>query len=322
MTTQLPSVFVTIPCYNYGRFLEPCVRSVLDQEGVSAHVLIIDDCSKDDTAEIGERLAREDERVQFIRHRENAGHVATFNQGIDAAFGDYFLLLSADDYLLPGALGRAAAVMERHPDVAFTFGPARVEGQSSAGLLAPPEEGTLGAARVLSGLEFVRLSGPRNIVLTPTVVIRRELQQQVGGYLPTLPHTGDMEMWLRLAAYGSVGYIDANQAVYRRHETNMSIAYDGLADLQGREKAFRAFFVSGARQLDPSGRLERDCLHGLAGEAFRHASMALNRGEVAAAAEFKRYGLAMSPTARLSLNWLKLAVKQALRAPRLRASNA
>lgn len=322
MATSLPTVFVTVPCYNYGRFLEACVRSVLDQEGVAATVLIIDDCSKDDTAEIGARLAHEDARVQFIRHQDNAGHVATFNQGIAAATGDYFLLLSADDYLLPGALGRAAAMMERHPEVAFTFGPARVEGQSNSGLLAPPEEGTLGAARVLSGREFVRLSGPRNIVLTPTVVIRRALQQQVGGYLSTLPHTGDMEMWLRLAARGFVGYIDADQAVYRRHDTNMSIAYDGLADLEGREKAFRAFFVNGARQLDPSGQLERECLHGLAAEAFRHASMALNRGDSAAAAEFKRYGLAMSPTARCSVNWLKLAIKQALRAPRLLVSNA
>jgi glycosyltransferase involved in cell wall biosynthesis len=152
----LPSVFVVVPCYNYGRFLEACVRSVLSQEGVEPRVLVIDDASKDNTADIGERLAREDHRVQFIRHVKNAGHIATFNQGIDQATGDYFLLLSADDYLLPGALGRAAAVMEKHPEVGFTFGPARVEGQAVAGALAPPAEGYLGAARVLSGLEFVR----------------------------------------------------------------------------------------------------------------------------------------------------------------------
>ncbi|WP_291409706.1 glycosyltransferase [Devosia sp.] len=318
----LPSVFVVVPCYNYGRFLEACVRSVLSQEGVEPRVLVIDDASKDNTADIGERLAREDHRVQFIRHVKNAGHIATFNQGIDQATGDYFLLLSADDYLLPGALGRAAAVMEKHPEVGFTFGPARVEGQAAAGALAPPAEGYLGAARVLSGLEFVRLSGPRNIVLTPTVVIRRALQQKVGGYLGTLPHSGDMEMWLRLAGEGSVGYIDVDQAVYRRHENNMSIAYDGMADLLAREKAFRAFFVEAAPKLDPSRRIEQECLHGLAAEAFRHASMALNRRDPVAAAQFKRYGLSLSPTARFSLNWLKLGIKQALWAPMLRRSGA
>lgn len=311
----MPSVFVVIPCYNYGRFLEACVRSVLLQEGAEPRVLVIDDASSDDTAAIGERLARDDERVKFIRHSRNAGHIATFNEGIGLATGDYFLLLSADDYLLPGALGRAVEVMERHPDVAFTFGPARVEGEATgAGLLEPPAEGRLGAARLLSGREFIRLSGPRNIVLTPTVVVRRALQQKVGGYLDTLPHSGDMEMWLRLAAEGSVGFVDSDQAVYRRHENNMSIAYDGLADLRAREKAFRAFFAKGALMLDPSRGLERECLHGLAAEAFRHAGMALNRGDAQTASEFKRYGLSLSPTARFSLNWLKLGVKQVLHA--------
>ena len=309
----LPSVFVIVPCYNYGRFLEQCVKSVVAQEGVETRVLIIDDASRDDTAEIAERLARDDHRIQFIRHSKNAGHIATFNEGIAAATGDYFLLLSADDYLLPGALGRATALMERRPDLAFTFGAAKVEGDSSSGILAPPGEGRLGDGRVLSGREFIRRSGPRNIVLTPTVVIRRALQQRVGGYLSTLPHSGDMEMWLRLAAEGSVGYIGTDQAVYRRHEDNMSIAYNGLADLHAREKAFRAFFENGALKLDPSGGLERRLLHGLAKEALRYASMALNRGDVAAAADFENYGLSLSPNARLSINRLKLAVKRTLR---------
>lgn len=313
MRRSMPSVFVVVPCYNYGHFLEQCVESVLAQSGVEVQALIIDDASSDDTADIAQRLAQHDPRVRFICHGNNAGHIATFNEGIAAAFGDYFLLLSADDYLLPGALGRAAALMERRPDVAFTFGRARVEGQETCGVLAPPVETMGQAERVLTGREFVDLSGPTNIVLTPTVVIRRSLQQRVGGYLDTLPHTSDMEMWLRLAAAGAVGYVDADQAVYRRHDNNMSIAYDGLPDLMAREKAFRAFFADGALTLDPSRRLERDCLHRLAGEAFRHASMALNRGDSRSAARFRSYGLSLSPTARLSVNWLKLLLKQTVR---------
>lgn len=309
-STRLPSVFVAVPCYNYGRYLEDCVRSVLQQEGVEATVLIIDDASLDNTAEIAEQLMRSDPRVLFTRHTKNAGHLATYNEGIQAATGDYFLLLSADDYLLPRALARAVGLMERHPEVGFTFGQARVEGEAGTGTLSPPEEGILGASRVLSGREFITFSGPRNIVLTPTVVIRRALQQRVGGYLPTLLHSGDMEMWLRLAAEGSVGYIAADQAVYRRHQNNMSHGYDGMADLHAREEAFQAFFAGGALRLDPSRGLERQCLRWLAGEAFRHAGMALNRGDALTARAFKDYGLSLSPNACLTGNWLKLQVKQ------------
>jgi hypothetical protein len=139
------------------------------------------------------------------------------------------------------------------------------------------------------------------------------MQKRVGGYLKSLPHSGDMEMWLRLAAEGSVGFIDVDQAVYRRHEVNMSIAYNGLAELRAREKALRVFFGNGALRLDPTRRLEHDLLHGLATEALRHASMALNRGDMVAAADFENYGLSLSPNARLSINRLKLAVKRTLR---------
>jgi GT2 family glycosyltransferase len=320
-STSVPSVFVVVPCYNYGRFLDQCVGSVLAQAGVEVQVLIIDDASSDDTADVGQRLAQHDPRVRFICHVNNAGHIATFNEGIAMAVGDYFLLLSADDYLLPGALGRASALMERRPDVAFTFGQAMVEAQENCGVIAPPIETMGQAERILTGREFVELSGPRNVVLTPTVVVRRSLQQRAGGYLHKLTHSGDMEMWLRLAAAGSVGYIAAVQAVYRRHESNMSIAYDGLPDLIAREKAFRAFFADGALKLDPSRRLERDCLHRLAAEAFRHASMALNRGDSRSAAGFREYGLSLSPTARLSVNWFKLLLKQAVRRQTLPSGN-
>lgn len=311
--SRSPSVSVVVPCYNYGHFLEQCLQSVLHQAGVAVEVLIIDDASSDDTGTLSESLAQRDKRVQLIRHAQNRGHIATFNEGIAAATGDYFLLLSADDYLLPGALGRAIGLMQRHPEVGFTFGRAQVEGKTS-GSVPAPAVATMGQPeRILTGREFVDLSGPRNIVLSPTVVVRRKLQQQVGGYRPDLLHSGDMEMWLRLAAEGDVGYIDADQAVYRRHQDNMSIAYEGLADLMAREKAFRAFFAEGARKLDPSGRLEHTCLHRLAGEAFRHASMALNRGDIPTATAFRLYGLSLSPTARLSVNWLKLLAKQAIR---------
>jgi GT2 family glycosyltransferase len=321
ISKSIPSVFVAVPCYNYGRFLEQCVGSVLAQAGVEVQVLIIDDASSDDTADVARRLTQNDPRVHFIRHVNNAGHIATFNEGIAAASGDYFLLLSADDYLLPGALGRAAALMERRRDVAFTFGQATVEGQETGRVSALPVETMGQAERILTGREFVELSGPRNIVPALTAVIRRSVQQRAGGYLNTLPHSGDMEMWLRLAAAGAVGYIAAVQAVYRRHDNNMSIAYDGLPDLIAREKAFRAFFADGALKLDPSRRLERDCLHRLAGEAFRHAGMALNRGDSWAAARFRKYGLSVSPTARLSVNWLKLLLKQMVRWQSLPSGN-
>src|ERR687887_420932 len=123
LASHRPTVSVVIPCYRYGRFLPDCVRSVLDQEGVDVRVLIIDDASPDDSAQVALRLAAEDERVEVRVHEVNKGHIATYNEGLlEWADGDYSVLISADDLLTPGSLARATAVMEAHPSVGLVYG--------------------------------------------------------------------------------------------------------------------------------------------------------------------------------------------------------
>src|SRR5215475_2150920 len=116
------SVDVIVPCYGYGHFLRQCVASVLTDSARNVRVLIIDDASPDNTAEIANDLVRQDHRITFARHKFNKGHIDTYNEGIDWASAHYMLILSADDYLLPGALDRAVRLMDAHPEVGFTFG--------------------------------------------------------------------------------------------------------------------------------------------------------------------------------------------------------
>src|SRR4051794_18545698 len=120
----MSSVSVVIPCYKYGRFLEEAVSSVLDdQPGVEVRVLIIDDASPDDSAETALKIAARDARVEVVVHKRNQGHIATYNEGLLGwADGDYCVLMSADDRLTPGALGRATALLDAHPGAAFAYG--------------------------------------------------------------------------------------------------------------------------------------------------------------------------------------------------------
>src|SRR4051794_21194045 len=120
----MASFSVVIPCYRYGHFLEEAVSSVLDdQDGVDVRALIIDDASPDDSAEVAQKIAGRDNRVEVVVHEANKGHLATYNEGLlEWADGDYSVLLSADDRLTPGALRRAGDLLDKHPDVAFAFG--------------------------------------------------------------------------------------------------------------------------------------------------------------------------------------------------------
>jgi glycosyltransferase involved in cell wall biosynthesis len=306
------TVDVVIPCYKYARYLRGCVHSVLSQSAVSVRVLVIDDASPDDTAQVGQELAASNHTVEFRRHAINKGHIATYNEGIEWTSADYILILSADDYLLPGALSRAARLMDAHPDVGFVFGKA-IE-IDEHGKPSPTSVTDEAQGRVLTGLEFIKRSGSCNIVPTPTAVVRAELQKRVGGYRPELPHSGDMEMWLRLAAHASVGILESFQAVYRRHNCNMSLAYyrteGSLPDLKQRKAALDCFLETCSFLVPDAQQLRRRLFWALSCDAIGLASSALNEGETAVCERLTEFALQLSPDIKKSFPWLKLACKR------------
>lgn len=310
----MASVDVFVPCYNYGRYLPQAVESVLSQQGVEVRVLVIDDASTDDTPELGAALARRDSRVAFRRHAVNRRHIATYNEGIGWIGADYCLLLSADDYLLPDALARATALMDADPSVGFAFGCAYALLESGDRIAMRPLGGGVAADRVIPGADFIRRSGGSNIVPTPTAVVRTSLQKAVGGYRPELPHSGDMEMWLRLAARGAVGYVDAALAVYRLHSSNMSRDYFAavLPDFQQRHLAIDMFLTHSGHLLDNPARLRRRMMRHLAGEVLKSASMAFNSGKTDLSGELTNYARELDPAIRRSPHWWRIAAKRRL----------
>jgi len=303
----MTGVDVVVPCYCYGHYLRQCVESVLTQTGVNVRVLIIDDASADDSAEIATDLCKRDARVNFIRHTINRGHIATYNEGIEWASAKYYMILSADDYLLPGALSRGANLMNTNPSIGLTFGQAVTitDGDSPQ---TPPQSGHLGG-RVVPGLEFIMASGVTNVVPTPTAVVRTDLQKQLGGYRPELPHAGDMEMWLRLAAHSDIGVIDAYQAVYRRHAANMSSLYYvdmWLPDLRQRKAAIEHFMSTCHDLLPRAAEMQKKFFGLLAEEAVRYAKTAFNQDEVERCQQLCQFAVEISPQIKRSYLWKKL----------------
>lgn len=310
---MLSQVDVIVPCYRYGRFLETCVRSVLEQEGVGVRVLIIDDCSPDETAEVGSKLQSLDPRVFFTRHPINRGHIATYNEGIEWIASPYYLLLSADDYLLPGALARTVSFMEQNSSIVLAFGQAMTLTDDEQ----PDAEAIRAAATrwtISPGLTFIRQSGATNCVPTPAAVVRTVTQKQVGGYRPELPHTGDMELWLRLAARGAVASTDGFHAVYRRHSANMSLGYmtsHWLPDLEQREVALRWFFDHTDLGADAE-ELRNSAFRKLAAAALKRAGSAFNHGDLETSRRLRNFADRLSSSSRFSLDGLKLTVKETL----------
>lgn len=105
-----PQVSVVMPAYNMERFLEEAVRSVMGQTLTDWELIIVDDCSSDDTWRIAEKLAAEDDRIRLVRGECNQGVAKTRNRGFDLCRGEYVALLDSDDVWLPEKLEKQLAL--------------------------------------------------------------------------------------------------------------------------------------------------------------------------------------------------------------------
>ena len=99
----MPRVSVIVPVYNGAGHIEKCARSILSQTFRQLELILINDGSTDDTAQICDRIGSEDPRVTVL-HKENGGVSTARNTGLDAAKGDWITFVDADDHLLPEAL--------------------------------------------------------------------------------------------------------------------------------------------------------------------------------------------------------------------------
>jgi glycosyltransferase involved in cell wall biosynthesis len=299
----MASVDIVVPCYKYGHFLLDCLPSIWTQEGVHLRVLVIDDASPDDSFEVASALAAEDQRVTVVRHPENRGLMATLNEGIDWAKAEYFLVLSADDLLVPGCLARAAAVMERHPKVGLVHGTelALYPGQT----IPIPNETTQAAAatHLTTGLQYIEETCrlPNNHVGTSTAFLRTSVQKAAGHYNSKLPHTSDFEMWLRVAAISDVAKTDAVQGIRRYHSNNMSSYYFSVVsrDFTERLSALESFFGGAGKDLKDAHQLRNLALRRLAEEAYWSALLRASCGQLSLARDLSTFAFRLVPSLKL-----------------------
>lgn len=281
---RVPRVSVVIPCYNYGRYLRKCVESVTrDQPGIEVEVIIVDDRSTDDSLSVAQWIEDRDERIRVIRHERNKGHIATYNDGLEAATGEFVLLLSADDLATPGALTRAAQLLAAEPTVGMVYGSAI---HFSNDLPTSRREGK--GWIIWRGTDWLagRCRSGYNVVASPEVVMRTSVLRATGGYRADLPHAGDFEMWLRTSAVSDIGFLmGVDQAYYRHHTVNMNkkdfhsgTARGQLIDLEQRWRCFEVVFAGVGAELENAARLLQTARQTMSRQALKQIGHAYARG--------------------------------------------
>jgi glycosyltransferase involved in cell wall biosynthesis len=226
-----PAASFVVPCYGLGHLLPQCIDSILAQTFGDFEILVMDDCSPDETAEAV--AAYRDRRVRYVRNPENLGALRNYNLGIEMSRGRYVWLISADDYLrTKDVLDRYVRIMDAHPRVGFAFCPGvTVQGGSEGPVIDYSRYGD--RDRVLPRHALIPRLLQGNVVLAAAAMARRECYEKVSmfpvhamwaGMPLDLRWGGDWYLWLSFSLHYDVAYFAAPMVCYREHELSMTNA--------------------------------------------------------------------------------------------------
>ena len=111
--TNIPSVSVIVPMYKVERYIKSCVDSILAQTFQDFEIILVDDASPDNCAELCQKFYGDNEKVRLVRHEKNLGLGPARNTGMKHAVGKYIYFVDSDDLILPAALEKLFNVAER-----------------------------------------------------------------------------------------------------------------------------------------------------------------------------------------------------------------
>ena len=196
-------ITVVIPTYNASLLIKRTVESVQRQKGgFDVEIVVVDDCSTDETVQVVERLKLSN--LRLLRQEHNQGPAAARNRGLREATGSYCTFLDGDDYWEPEFLPETVGFLEAHPDCVATsvMQCHKIIGKEPS--IAPQDTG-VSAPLVLD--DFWEFWGRYNHVCTGSVLFRTEIARQIGGQRVELRICEDLEFWAMLATCGKWGFI-------------------------------------------------------------------------------------------------------------------
>jgi glycosyltransferase involved in cell wall biosynthesis len=248
-----PRVSALITCYNAAWCIERSLDSVFAQSRPADQVIVSDDGSTDDTVAIITR--RYGDRVRLLRlpHR---GLTPSRKAAIDAAGGDWFALLDADDAWLPGKLERQTAAIARFPRARWIGTDARLVTDTEV-LRESYLSDYFDPVRELAG-DLLPALIERSFVLPTTVLIEAAAYGEAGGFDPAIVYSQDYDLFLRLAARFEGVVLAEPLALYYSHPGQISRRYeerhrDDYALMQrveaGTLRADPALRATGARRV-------------------------------------------------------------------------
>ena len=252
ISKQSCRISAVIPAFNASHCLGRAIDSILAQSYPAEEIIVVDDGSTDDTAVVAKSYG---EPVRYI-YQDNSGASIARNTGVTAAKGDWIAFLDADDEWLPEKLQRQVEIISNNPELRWcSVNYNRTDGQKTAPVA---DEKLIAAALANRGYfeSYFRAAAKyRFRADTPTLMIRREVFDELGGFEPGMVRSQDLDVWWRIAHhYPCIGYVAQPLAIIHLDTQNEVLAQRRLEAKRG--IIVRELIARHLRLADEQNRLD------------------------------------------------------------------
>ena len=208
----MPKISVVLPIYNSEKFIYESVQSILAQTVDDFELILIDDASTDKTAKVLARLS--DKRIKIIRHEENLGLVKSLNEGLQEAKGEFIVRMDHDDIALPNRIEKQLNFLKLNTKIGLVGSGYRLLDED--GIIELTYRPPMTPDEINWGMCFLCP------IAHPTVMARREIMNEYGGYKETAQYAEDYELWERMTRKVDFANLNEPLLLLRKHSNNMT----------------------------------------------------------------------------------------------------
>jgi hypothetical protein len=265
---------VCMPVYNGARYLAESIESVLNQSYTDFRLIICDDCSTDDSAQIIGSFR--DPRITYIRNPQRLGLVGNWNKCVSLNTAEYLYLWHQDDVMLPENLRKKIELLEAHPTVGFVHSNIDLVDEFTQETRSHWAEDS-SRDYVVPGYFFFLRTLSENVVECPTAMMRAQCYAKLGGYRRELPYTCDYEFFMRVSLYYDVACIGERLVLKRWHPASETQNFVSSGEvLKQLELARKLVLAEHAHRIPDCALVTEIIAYGAAGDAMRAATRALS----------------------------------------------
>lgn len=304
-----PIVSIGTPVYNGADFIAESIESVLSQTFTDFELIVSDNCSTDNTAEIVRGF--KDPRIVYHRNARNLGLVGNANKCIELSRGRYVGIFHHDDVMLPQNLELKVRLLDENPKVGLVFSNTYwidPQGRVLNEWLEFSRKDFVAEGRALFR-DYIRWMPKGALVFIGSVLARRECYDRVGLFREDLPHTNDSEMWMRMLLFYDAACLGQPLVKWRQHPKSCSHDWNAaFAWLEEHQRAVKIIFDRYDREIADEALREEVAIN-FFDEGIRQGLAACWRDDYPLARRYLEFSRGLMPKIPRRPEYFELAIR-------------